>query len=294
VPSSLVPPDSEMSHAYADYMEEGAGTAVTENVPGYSENLTELETAGHSLAEILTIDKFRRRIARDYQRFLTTFTDENGHSVYHARIKTMCSANHESLEVSYLHLVESNAFLAKLVANVPAATLEIFDEATMRIVLRLFEDYDRIKSEIHVRITDFPSIDQLRDLRYNHLNTLVRVSGVVTRRSGVFPQLKMVKYDCGRCGAILGPFVQDLNEEIKINSCSECEARGPFTVNASQTVYRNYQKITLQEAPGSVPAGRLPRHKDVILLWDLIDSGRPGEMIVRKSILNFKLLIIFY
>lgn len=188
-------------------------------------------------------------------------------------------ANYESLEVSYLHLVEANAFLAKLVANVPAATLEIFDEATMRIVLRLFEDYDRIKSEIHVRITDFPSIDQLRDLRYNHLNTLIRVSGVVTRRSGVFPQLKMVKYDCGRCGAILGPFVQDLNEEIKINACSECEARGPFTVNAAQTVYRNYQKITLQEAPGSVPAGRLPRHKEVILLWDLIDSARPGEMI---------------
>lgn len=80
-----------MSHAYNDYMDEGTGTNATENVPGFSENLTEVETAGHSLAEILTIDKFRRRIARDYQRFLTTFTDENGHSVYHARIKTMCS-----------------------------------------------------------------------------------------------------------------------------------------------------------------------------------------------------------
>lgn len=82
-----------MSHPYPDYMDEAAGTTGAENVPGYSENLTELETAGHSLAEILTIDKFRRRIARDYQRFLTTFTDENGFSVYHARIKAMCSGN---------------------------------------------------------------------------------------------------------------------------------------------------------------------------------------------------------
>jgi DNA replication licensing factor MCM2 len=32
-------------------------------------------------------------------------------------------------------------------------------------------------------------------------------------------------------------------------------------VNASQTIYKNYQKLTLQETPGSVPAGRLPRHK---------------------------------
>lgn len=48
-------------------------------------------------------------------------------------------------------------------------------------------------------------------------------------------------------------------------------------MNASQTIYKNYQKLTLQETPGSVPAGRLPRHKEVILLHDLIDCARPGE-----------------
>lgn len=241
--------------------------------------LTELETAGYSLAEIVAEPRFRRRIARDYQRFLTTFTDDAGISVYSSRIRAMCAANSESLEVSYLHLVEANAFLAKLVANVPVATLAIFDEATMRIVLRLFEEYDKIKNEIHVRITDFPTLDNIRDLRYNHLGTLIKVSGVVTRRSGVFPQLKLVKYDCGKCSAVLGPYVQDLNQEIRISSCPECAAKGPFTVNNAQTVYRNYQKLTLQESPGSVPAGRLPRHKEVILLWDLIDCARPGELV---------------
>jgi DNA replicative helicase MCM subunit Mcm2 (Cdc46/Mcm family) len=38
--------------------------------------------------------------------------------------------------------------------------------------------------------------------------------------------------------------------------------------------------MTLQESPGSVPAGRLPRHREVILLWDLIDSAKPGEEVV--------------
>jgi DNA replication licensing factor MCM2 len=28
-----------------------------------------------------------------------------------------------------------------------------------------------------------------------------------------------------------------------------------------------------------VPAGRLPRHKEVVLQWDLIDIARPGEEI---------------
>jgi len=132
-----------------------------------------------------------------------------------------------------------------------------------------------------VRITELPTSLTLRDLRQSNLNCLVRVSGVVTRRSGVFPQLKYVKFDCGKCGTTLGPFFQDTAKEVKISFCSNCEARGPFTVNSEQTVYRNYQKMTLQESPGSVPAGRLPRHREVILLWDLIDCAKPGEEVVR-------------
>lgn len=249
-----------------------------------SHSMSDVELGGRPLAEIVQIDEYRRKIAFDYQRFLTTYVDAQGHSVYHARIKAMCGQNKESLEVSYVHLMEFNPFLAKLAANQPTACLTIFDEATMQIVLRLFEEYDRIKpSGVHVRLTDYPSVDHLRDLRQCHLGTLVRVTGVITRRSGVFPQLQTVKYDCGRCGAILGPFIQDCNEavsEMRIQVCPACNSRGgPFTVNITHTHYRNYQRVTLQESPGTVPAGRLPRHKECILLWDLIDKVRPGELV---------------
>ncbi|MED6130380.1 MCM DNA helicase complex subunit [Stylosanthes scabra] len=67
--------------------------------------------------------------------------------------------------------------------------------------------------------------------------------------------------------------------EVKVGSCPECQSKGPFTVNIEQTIYRNFQKLTLQESPGIVPAGRLPRYKEVILLNDLIDCARPGEEI---------------
>ena len=48
-----------------------------------------------------------------------------------------------------------------------------------------------------------------------------------------------------------------------------------------QTLYKNYQRITMQESPGKVPAGRLPRSKDSILLDDLVDTVKPGDEIVR-------------
>jgi DNA replication licensing factor MCM2 len=41
--------------------------------------------------------------------------------------------------------------------------------------------------------------------------------------------------------------------------------------------YRNVQRVNLQEAPGSVPPGRVPRTKEVLLADDLIDVVRPGE-----------------
>lgn len=51
-------------------------------------------------------------------------------------------------------------------------------------------------------------------------------------------------------------------------------------------MYSDYQKITMQETPGTIPAGRLPRHREVILLCDLIDSVKPGDEVVRIIIFN--------
>lgn len=51
--------------------------------------------------------------------------------------------------------------------------------------------------------------------------------------------------------------------EIRPDSCVSCGARGPFKINQSRTEYGNYQRITLQETPGSVPPGRVPRYKEV-------------------------------
>lgn len=88
----------------------------------------------------------------------------------------------------------------------------------------------------------------------------------------------MVVYDCLKCGYKNGPFAQTGQQtEVKPLSCSNCQSKAPFQINVQETVYRNYQKITLQESPGTVPAGRLPRSKEVVLLDDLIDEVRDGS-----------------
>jgi DNA replication licensing factor MCM2 len=56
--------------------------------------------------------------------------------------------------------------LAILLTNSPTEVLKIFDDAAFDVVLTGFEFYDSVKTEIHVRMTDVPATDSLRDLRY--------------------------------------------------------------------------------------------------------------------------------
>ncbi|KAG6886144.1 hypothetical protein C0993_000662 [Termitomyces sp. T159_Od127] len=143
-----------------------------------------------SIVEWIANERVRRSIVRHFRQFLMTYVDEQGASVYGQRIRNLGETNSESLEVSYLHLAISKPILAYFLTNSPTAMLEIFDEVALNAILVYYPSYQRIHSEVHVRISDLPLSSSLRDLRRTNLNSLVRVSGVVTRRSGVFPQLK--------------------------------------------------------------------------------------------------------
>merc|ERR1739844_459731 len=191
----------------------------------------------------------------------------------------MCEENRASFEVDYNILASECQVLAYFLPEAPTEVLTIFDEAAKSVVLSMFPRYEAITKEIHVRITDLPLVEELRSLRQLHLNQLIRTSGVVTSSTGVLPQLSLIKYDCDKCSYIMGPFVQSQNQETKPGVCPECQSRGPFNINMEETLYKNYQRITMQESPGKVPAGRLPRSKDAILLGDLCDTCKPGDEI---------------
>jgi DNA replication licensing factor MCM2 len=225
----------------------------------------------------IALEPVRKSIAKEFKNLLVTHTDAKLESVYGDKAREVVNKNLKSFEVSFLDLVESKATLAFLLTNCPAKMLPIFDDVAYGVTSLYSANLENLTTEINVRIVDFPSVQELRDLRQVHLNTLVRVRGVVTRRTGIFPQLSQIWFDCRKCGNKIGPFIQDEGQEVKVSFCSQCESKGPFPINSEQTVYRNYQKMTLQESPGSVPPGRLPRHREVIMLNDLIDSAKPGE-----------------
>ncbi|KAM4022391.1 DNA replication licensing factor MCM2 [Anomaloglossus baeobatrachus] len=239
------------------------------------ENLEDMK--GHTVREWVSMAATRLEIYHRFKNFLRTHVDEHGHNVFKEKISDMCKENKESLVVNYEDLAAREHVLAYFLPEAPAEMLKVFDEAAKEVVLVMYPKYDRIAREIHVRISHLPLVEELRSLRQLHLNQLIRTSGVVTCCTGVLPQLSMVKYNCNKCNFVLGPFFQSQNQEVKPGSCPECQSLGPFEINMEETVYQNYQRITIQESPGKVAAGRLPRSKDAILLADLVDSCKPGD-----------------
>lgn len=69
--------------------------------------------------------------------------------------------------------------------------------------------------------------------RQVHLDQLIKLAGVVTRRTGVFPQLQEVKFDCVKCGYVLGPFYQNTEKETAPSTCAQCQSKGPFEVTTT-------------------------------------------------------------
>ncbi|XP_066139011.1 DNA replication licensing factor Mcm2 [Euwallacea fornicatus] len=252
-----------------------AGDQEDQDMVESIENLE--DTKGYTIKDWVVMMGPRIEISNRFKNFLRTYVNNRGQYIYKEKIRRMCENNQSSFTVEFPNLANKEHVLAYFLPEAPFQMLEIFNEVAKDIVLSMYPSYDRVTNEIHIRISDLPLIEELRTFRKLHVNQLVRTLGVVTATTGVLPQLSLIKFDCNKCGFVLGPFTQTQDMEVQPNSCPECQSTGPFSINMEQTVYRNYQKVTLQESPGRIPAGRVPRSKDCILLADLCDRCKPGD-----------------
>jgi len=231
-----------------------------------------------NIAEWLDQPQVIRYIQQIFSKFIKNFKDQNNQNLYEERIIKMCSANEKSLEVNFSHLAEANHNVSMWLIGYPKKIIPILDNVAFTLTCEIFPSYKTIATEIYVRFRDLPMRENLRDLRSFQLDSLLTIRGVVTKRSTVFPQLKKVFFNCKKCGDKKGPFFYNGSQDgINIGSCVMCQSSNSYEIDLAETIYRNYQKISVQESPGSVPPGRIPRYKEIILTNSLADFVRPGD-----------------
>jgi len=65
----------------------------------------------------------------------------------------------------------------------------------------------------------------------------------------------------------------------KPQKCIECDNRKGFELVPRESVFVDYQRITVQERPEDLPPGQLPRSINVELKDDIVDTARPGDRV---------------
>ncbi|OCH88618.1 ATP dependent DNA helicase [Obba rivulosa] len=171
----------------------------------------------------------------------------------------------------------------------PVDYLPAFDDALANLVGRV---YDRDKQEIEgkaYRIGFSGSFGDHhvspRTLRAAQLGKMISLEGIVTRCSLVRPKmLKSVHY-CPETNHFHAREYRDATSSTSnlpptssITPQTDDEGH-PLQMEYGHCIFRDHQRISIQEMPERAPAGQLPRSTDVILDDDLVDKCKPGDRI---------------
>jgi len=124
---------------------------------------------------------------------------------------------------------------------------------------------------------------KLREIKSADVGSLVTLQGTVTRCSPVRPKVEVCTYQCSVC---LRENYQVIDKEqyTPVHECASEECEGNKVAGllhaclASSKLVR-CQDLRLQEAPGEVPTGTVPRMTRVLLLGDNTRKCVPGDRV---------------
>ena len=160
--------------------------------------------------------------------------------------------------------------------------------ADAREALRTFDvpvDVDLDQAEVYV--AGFPSITRIRDIRAEHVNTLVSVRGLIRKATPVRPKVEVAVYECLTCGGQIEVVQrgQDLREP---NRCHHCERNTQLDRLDDRSKFVDSQRIRIQESPEGLRGGDTPQNIDVHLETDLTGIVSPGDRVTATGILRLR------
>jgi DNA helicase MCM8 len=152
-----------------------------------------------------------------------------------------------------------------------------------------------------------PQVDRFLDtcqwvIRFLHVRPQVRMMDVKTGMAYKFLTIKghVVKarpkrlrvvtadFTCPKCGGVITHSF-DKGQYSTPNKCSTSKCRAKhFILNRTTARYINIQELRLQESQeeSTAQAGRTPRQMEVELTHELVDSCRPGDIVMVASIVQ--------
>ncbi|CAL1696311.1 unnamed protein product [Somion occarium] len=229
-------------------------------------------------------------LMRDRSRIFEEFLDsESDHYNYKDDIARMLRLDHRRLIVNIDDLRDYRRDFADGLLKQPVDFIPAFDDALLNIVQRV---YDKEKQDIegksyHIGFSGSFGDHHVspRSLRAAQLGKMISLEGIVTRCSLVRPKMIKSVHYCPETRMFHAREYRDattstsnLPPTSSVTPQQDDEGH-PLQTEYGFCVFRDHQRISIQEMPERAPAGQLPRSTDVILDDDLVDSCKPGDRI---------------
>lgn len=142
--------------------------------------------------------------------------------------------------------------------------------------------------ELHILPRPLDKPMKLREIKSAQIGALVSVKGIVTRISDVQPKVQVACYICSTCGF---EAYQEVNarQYTPLTVCPSpvCKQNGTVGKLTQQTrgsKLIKYQEMRIQELPGEVPVGHIPRSITVKLAGELTRLVTPGHIVTVSGI----------
>ena len=188
-----------------------------------------------------------------------------------------------SLHVDWEDLYRFDQHLADDFLSQPEQLQEYAEEA-----LRLYDlPVDVSLGQAHVRVYNLPETTGIRDIRSQHVNTLVSVKGIVRKATSVRPKIREAAFECQRCGT-LTRVPQPDSDFQEPHECQGCERQGPFRINFDQSEFVDSQQLRVQESPEGLRGGDTPESIDVHVEDDLTGEVSPGDHVKVTGVLHLE------
>jgi replicative DNA helicase Mcm len=191
-------------------------------------------------------------------------------------------AKTKSLTVEFPDILKFDSRLSEELIINPGKVLKDAEDALPLVDLPV-----KKKISAHVRIIKIPKKTQVRDLRSDHINSLVSIEGTVRKITDVRPRIIVAAFECARCGNIqylpqegVGRFL-----EPSYCSCNE-EKKGVFRLLFKESTFEDYQRVKIQESPEDLRGGEQPQTLDINANNDLAGVVTPGERLIVNGILR--------
>ncbi|ROW02045.1 hypothetical protein VPNG_07661 [Cytospora leucostoma] len=123
----------------------------------------------------------------------------------------------------------------------------------------------------------------VRQVRGDHLGTLITIRAIATRVSDVKPLVQVSAYSCDRCGCeIFQPVTSRQFGPLTMCPSADCKAnqtKGQLQPSSRASKFLPFQEIKVQELPEQVPIGQIPRSLTVSAYGSAVRKISPGDVV---------------